>query len=361
MGLTVAVKKEVVIELVKFDSLMSALDRMGTAPEDRDISRTALVEHANKVFGERAKGEPLLVCDLCRGSSPSECAECPFCGESGVESMPKGKGLQMSESEAAGVDGKSGKPKKEKKNGKQMELPGGALVAGQSEVDLNAAVLRVQEAKKDGCLAYWRLGREIRVIRDTQLYKQRTADGKPVYRGFEQFVAAGLGLTATSALRLCDVAEHFDERTVGLWGPTKLSLLLTAPEAARADLRGEMEAGASAAELGKKAKKARAEAGSKVRDTGRNSRTAKATEAAATKRAAATPEKITVAMIVGVQKIAFVTKATAKKAEPTRAKKVADEPVATLELSNRVTLKFALAMDNEGRLVLVLHTKRDDA
>ena len=239
---------------------------------------------------------------------------------------------------------------------KVQPVPGGGKL--QTEADLDKAVLKAQKLKAAVAGGYYALGKHIKEIFSTHLWKQRTSEGKTKYTGFEQFCQQELKMNASTAIGLMDVADNFTEEQVNKFGTTKLNLVLKAPEEVRGEVLSDVEKGASVRELGDKVKEERAKKGNKRRETGRKKMPA-GEKAAKKVEAAKGRQTITIANIEGRKTIKLNARVE-KGQEPKRAKRIADQPWGTLELSNNVVMKF-LVQDRDGELVLVVDTRRVDS
>lgn len=340
----------------------------------------------------KASGVELLQCDGCGGLSPETLSACPFCGkaegdaeQASTEVVSSKKHAVPSTDEDDEIDAledeepaaPKAKSKRTKKvNPAQATLPIATLAkksdaiiidpktvaiekAGNyTERDLNAAVARVVKLKGDTCVSMWHLGVEFTNIHTKQLWKLRTDDVKGArYKAFDQFCARELGMSHGNVFSLIDVSRNFSEAQARAFGTSKLALLLEAPEVAQAKIMEEKIAkGAPLSEVREEVKKARAEHGVVKRNTGRR----KAPKGKTT-NTSKNPEKITIAGLLGKHKVSLVTKATAKDEEPKAAKRLADEPVGTLEMSNRTKMHFSIITDKAGGLVLQVVTTRDEA
>lgn len=211
--------------------------------------------------------------------------------------------------------------------------------------------------KAEGAVMSWRLGSKLLEIFDEQLWKQRVdANGKPKYLGFKNFVEAELNMNKNTAYELMDVAKNCNEEQVRQFGTKKMYLLQKAPSNIREEIMKDIESGASKKDVEEKVIGARKKEGTARRETGRKKMPVG--------KAPTTPvsDKITVAMMVGRSKpIEFFTKASLKDEKPKFAKKIEEEPVGTLELTNRVKQTFYLRRNNSGGISLVVVTKRDEA
>lgn len=219
--------------------------------------------------------------------------------------------------------------------------------------DLNRAVSRVHELRTNMAINAWELGREIADLYDRKLYLQRRDEaGVPKYKSWTQFTTAELGMTVQHCLMLSDVARAFTREEVEKVGVTKLAIVMRLPEGDRAALLERAQAGASRAEL-------QAEASGKTieRDTGRagKSKGIKAHEKekrgkkAAELGAKSRPEGAVTAVFPKPRmRVELFARGTEK-----RAKRLADEPYAEVELVNGQKLKLRLVNAATGLILAV--------
>lgn len=316
--------------------------------------------------------DTLVECDVCEGFSPEDVpgGACPFCGT--VDDEDEVVPAETPTSPAAPMAKTKG-PAKGKQKAVTIVSQGhvevitkdltvatapevlasvsSVLVGRMTAASLNDAVAEVVRLKGEGACISWELGARIKVIFDSQLYKQRLGpDGKtPAYKGFDPFCVAELGITSTYAYRLMDISRDFDEAAVRRFGTAKLGLLLMAPDTAKEKILKKMEEGATKREVAEEVKKARKDSVEPRAPTGR-----KETPKGPGRRL----EKITVANVVGKKTIKLFKKVVKKKAEPERARTLQDGPWGKHELENGVVQYFALQETTAGELVLVVDTRR---
>lgn len=219
--------------------------------------------------------------------------------------------------------------------------------------DLNRAVSRVHELRTNMAINAWELGREIADLYDRKLYLQRRDEaGVPKYKSWTQFTTAELGMTVQHCLMLSDVARAFTREEVEKVGVTKLAIVMRLPEGDRAALLERAQAGASRAEL-------QAEANGKTieRDTGRAGKSKGIKEHEKEKRgkkaaelgAKSRPEGAVTAVFPKPRmRVELFARGTEK-----RAKRLADEPYAEVELVNGQKLKLRLVNAATGLILAV--------
>jgi len=218
---------------------------------------------------------------------------------------------------------------------------------GLIQEDLDEVVARLRGLMADLAAASWKLGLGIRVIKTKQLWKQRRkADGSPAYTAFEQFCVAELEMSHGCAYELMDLASHYDEQQVRRFGKEKLILLLRVPEADKPAVRRAIEGGASKRVVQRLLREAKATSGDpraarttgrKQMPVGRNQRD----------RGGLRVEVTLDTEMTGY----FVTRATMNDERPSPAMSIADDPVAVVKISDRVSLMISLRYDDEGYIV----------
>ena len=327
------------------------------------------------------KGD-IAQCDVCGGRSPADLSCCPYCGdgaevEAKAEVVTEPKAEAKAEAKAEVVtepkaEAKKGRTKKAKEvvTEPKAEATAEAKAEAKAEVvtetkaivkassktaialetpafataKLDAAVADVQSAKARGAVAMWDLGAKIARIYDEQLFKSRLADdGKPVYKGFEAFVVAELGMSHTNAFSLMDVAKAFTSEQVAKLGTTKLSLVLKAPDESREEILGKA-AHKSVREVADEVKAARAEKGKPAPksdrkqphgDTGEKVRKAKRAEG-------------TIDLPARKLSITLLT----ESGKP--AKRLADEPAGEVVVSEGIALRVSIVVNDDSTLSAVV-------
>jgi hypothetical protein len=138
-------------------------------------------------------------CDICDGLSDSTLSACPYCGD------------------AAPVEGHA--------------QPGEITVRPAASLSPLDQVLDELKACARTCLLnLYRTGELLKRIRDQQLWKQRRNDqGRPVYRGYLDFVAAEVGFQAAYATRLIRIVENFSQEDLEQYGVSRLNVAASLP------------------------------------------------------------------------------------------------------------------------------------
>lgn len=97
--------------------------------------------------------------------------------------------------------------------------------------ELDAAVARVKMVIAGSMQSYWQIGRELLGIHDNQLYKKRVDDSmRPIYKSWDAFTEAELGLSGARASSIMLVARQFTEEEVVALGVEKLRTIARLPE-----------------------------------------------------------------------------------------------------------------------------------
>jgi len=262
-------------------------------------------------------------CSVCGGESDSRLPSCPFCNDG--EAYPE-----------TGI------------------VPARDFVEPGS---LDAAIERVNAAKRRGALAYWELGHELYNIFENRLYTQRLNDkGKPKYANWTAFVVAEIGMGSSQSYKVMDCAVTFDRDTFNAIGVTKLGLLLRVPEEDRAEAL-KKAASSTVSEIEQEVRRLAGNA--PPRDTGRTG--FKGGAAASAKGAAALRGKKKVPQVAA--RDGSVTAVAAKprlkiplyqRGKPDkRALRLAQDPHGSMQLENDVELLVSIVQTAEGLSAVV--------
>jgi DNA-binding phage protein len=356
-----------------------------------DESLSESLHHAF-VACEKAGGEDeCVLCDNCGGGSPSGLDWCPFC-EPLHESAPalkeslqkpaKAARLQAVEmAEVKAVKPAKAAPKLVKTNAAELkEKPVRAnakaklaLVearaispSGQqfTEENLDSAIREIHEQKVRASEGLWELGRKIAHIYDNQLWKLRSAGGKPKFKTVDQFCQEEIGMSPPAAWKLMSVAKEFTASAVKKFGTAKLGLVLQAPDELREAMLEKVEAGIAKAELEKDV--VEANKGRPTITTRQGVVKAKPMLEGASKpgpkskQSSSKGGQITVASILGTQTQVMYCKASMRgeKSTWTKAKTVGDAPCAVIELENAVVQIITLLEHTDGTLKIEIKTRR---
>jgi hypothetical protein len=349
---------------------------------DADSMANALIAHYRAI-----EAQSLARCENCNGLSDPNLDVCPYCGH--VESLDEVplpeptpvavvKTTKKSEKKDGAAEAQEGAKNMSTETTTDKKSTNGvakkdalAKAKGDEETkitkaglaDLDKSVSTIRKLMTETATNYWHLGKELNVIHEKQLWKQRTTeDGKVAFKSFDNFVSKEIGWSAMNAYRAIDVAKEYSESDVRKFGMTKLSLVLEAPKEARAEIEEGLKKGATYRETKEKVKEARAKAGTTRRETGRKKTPAgEKSEGAKKARAKAAAEKgkssrMTIANIEGTKTVRLYAKGSDDKP----AKKVADLPWGQMELSNDVVMQFAIVETTAGELVLRVKVKRGE-
>jgi len=304
-------------------------------------------------------------CTVCGGESDTKLAACPFCGAAGIDGMVDGKPV---EAEGHVVPDTEGPPKEAKKSRKkrseagppEVESPPSTTLA--ADHPLEVGIARVFEAKRAGANCMWDLGRALIGIFEHNLWKHRVdANGKPKYRGWNQFVQEELEIVPSYSYRVMDVAANFSREQFVSIGVKKLTYLLGIGDQDRKELIARTRDEKLTAEQ-------LADIVSKMNKSGKKpkGRTAAATQAAADKAAKRKEgQGVTAIVALGRQTVPLFARPSkangkGKDEKPKHAKKIADDPHGQLELHNGVVMHFRLMMGAKG-LNLVVETRRTES
>lgn len=317
---------------------------------------TSLVEHY-RVNPPKMSSAP---CGVCGGISDYDLKACPFCGlddaetASGAEKPP-----------IASVSAGTSIVKVTSTEVVKDDLKVSSSIKGVRELD--EAVTEIQDLKSRYAASYWELGAKLAQIYTSDLWMLRVGeDGKSKYKAFEAFTLAELGINPQAAYKAMDISREYTRQQVLTWGKTRLGILLQVPEEARKAMLEEME---KAEESGKKAPSTRQlaeKAGQIKKETGykvpTHAKDGRGGSQPGKKDGRPREEKITIASIMGRQKLKLYKKPATKKYEESElveAKKLGDQPFAIEHLTNNVTRTYSILQTAAGHLQLVIETKRD--
>lgn len=355
------------IDKVDRNRILQALKDAGKEIDPTDSTEQLAVQ-LHMVY-DGLPNERKIRCLKCKGVGDEQQSICPFCG------------CEDGESVDAKPNGKEGKSKREK--GAKVDKANGtaAVVAADdlqpsSEIrtvrELDAAVADIESLKGRSAAAMWQLGRRIADIHQHQLWKLRVevAEGGKAtarFKTWESFVHTELKMSPKTAARAMDVALHYSEQQVALWGTLKLDLLLSAPPEERERIMKEkVEAGAGTREIEQEVKRTKAQAGFKRETRDKSGRGGRRSETQVNKAAAEKKKEgskqITIANIIGTQTVKLYKRPASLKnvdwkAQP-RAKKIADQPIGILELENDVEMLLAVQETSTGELAVKVITQR---
>jgi hypothetical protein len=365
------------IDRVDRNRILATLKAYNAIVESSDSTNQLAVQ----LFGiyDRLPNQNKIRCTKCKGVASRELDVCPFCGHDEGDDLPDvpevgvvaGNG-EGSNHEAHMTEMPEGivKVKKKKKAAAHGAESNGASVVDadltpsselRTERELDQAVANVEKFKIDSASTYWLMGVQIADIHKNQLWKLRVEVNekgkvKPRWSTWESFCNAELKMTPKSANASMDVVKNFTEDQVRLWGRSKLNLVLQAPPEARPQLIEKIKEGASHREVEKEVRKGKAEA-----DFTRPSRGARGGKTSASQAKQST--KIMVANILGSVTVKAYKKPASLKdvdwKEQARAKKLADQPIGVLELTNDVSMFIMLTESAAGELQYKVLTKRN--
>jgi hypothetical protein len=271
---------------------------------------------------QRSQIREVLQCDQCGGYSDAGLPECPYCGQTDAPAaLPAATNVTVvsvpvSEPASDLPDGPD--PGDEPEPEADPESEPSELVT--TERDLDVAVDRIKRAGAGAVGSLWKMGCELKRVHDVELWRlRRTTAGTVAHGTFGGFCREELGISSHYGYLLMQLAAKFSEQEVARIGPYKLRVVLQLADKAKA----AQTAGTSAAP---------APSG----DT-------------ATPRPNPRTDGVTVALMPGVVELRALKRSNPAK----RAKSIADDPWAKLELENAVELHIRLTSDADGLLFLV--------
>lgn len=372
------------IEKVNREHLQSVLrDFNDPAASEKDTGNLVVAAYA--LFSKQKS--PLGKCDNCDGKSPDALDACAFCGVGGdgfVEGRKAAEGANGNGSSTAAVT--AGRPavaqtlvrvKRAPKPAEEAVEVTAVVVSAPgtrdklsrqtaTEDDLDQDMQELFILKAEGSLTLWKLGAKIAFMHGKHRWKLRTKEveksGKTVrvqaYTSFDEWCVAELGMGHGNAFDLIELNKHFNTDEVRLFGKEKLVLFLKAPEAAKPEIMKEMEQGKlkTTRDVKRRVRAARVAAGTlgKPRDTGR-----KPMPQPKKRSRGRVSDTLTVSMAKKAVRLRFVTRKTMRAEEPKFAKRIADAPVAKIELG-RATVWISLSQDNKGNIVGTMVASRGE-
>ncbi len=310
-------------------------------------------------------------CSVCGGFSQLSRPACPYCGTSEEQPAATSPVAQPAPKSAKAAKAKekpnvkAGKPGKPKLAPAQVALAkaeaAGKVTKANTQKILDSEK-RIRGLLADSMVSHWKLGREINTVYKDGLFKFHVGDdGKPVHT-FSSWCES-VNLSPQYARSLMVVAANFNEKQMRDVGVTKLNIVMRVPSTARAELV-EKAAGMSRNELEAEVRNVapgatREHAPSGDATTGRPGLAASNAE-----RARARPSRVVsaneVTVAIALQRYEIPLFARAKSGETgatLRAKTVASDPHAVLDLQNGVRLHFKVIEDENG-LSIVMESKR---
>ena len=361
------------VEIGKVDrkhliAVMKKLKIEFNAEDDTDALTVAAYAH----FDKNTPEDDQVQCDACNGISSSDLDACPYCGaendeessaaaESDHNDAPAPKAEAPKESQAMTTTTNETGKKKSKSNGAAAPSESKALVVDAKELD--KAVSDIRDLQTEGAVNYWKIGRRVLDVFKGQLWKQRVAEEKQVFRSFDSWCKEELDMTPAHAYQVMDVAEHFTEAKVKQFGASKLMLVAQAPEKAQPKLLEAVEKGASWRDVKKEVTALKKRSGHRrpAREGAKANRSTEAASKARSEKATKAKKEVTVAKLLGRETVKLFCKPTTKKYDEKSlkaAKKIDDVPWGKLELINGVVQEFFIQRGGDGSLRLIVQTQR---
>jgi hypothetical protein len=388
------------IKRVDLTTLTSALKEAGikfNAKTSLEERVTLLADHELEAIGDddaRPEGEKLGAdCDQCFGVSLLSRDCCPFCGtgdtqpaEDSPVANPSPRSAKEAKAKKAEKPAEDDKPAKKKRSEVSKAEPAEVTETKVVKVDASAGKItkamisdldqrerRITGLMGDAMEDHWKLGHELKAALDEQIWKRRIAeDGKPVYGSFAQWCVTVFNISAVFARSLMAVSVAYTAKEVRAIGPNKLDVILKLPPEKRAEMVAKA-AGMSHREVQSEVRRL-APGGTneervinpdpvKGRPGVAEANKRRAREAAERPKARVVVADNEVTTVIQLQRYEVPLFARAKSAESgesIRAKNVASDPHAALDLQNGVRAYFQVVEDDEG-LSLIVEYKRVDA
>ena len=321
------------------------LEVKGTGPTTPLLKKVGALLAYFETRSDAEKGP----CDHCGAESTLDLPCCPFCGtgdnppeaiaehvvDAAFERMEDGDSSDSGEAEEP--DETPAEPADatfddlKPSTSLAPEVPEGVLEYPKPAPDLDKLVQEIRELQRGTAAGAWLLAKKVTEVGKSQIWKQRRDDaGKPAYRTFEQFLEKELDIGRKYGTELLKLYGRFSEEEFQKVGPTKLRLVLQAPQEQQAEVLEKLKGGAPRKEVTEEVRQARAEKGLKT------------SQGKTPKKNAPTPERktITVAQIEGRKTIPLYKKPEGRITidDAQRAKKLADVPFGYLDLTNDVRM-----------------------
>jgi hypothetical protein len=282
-------------------------------------------------------GAELEECGYCGGRSPADYPDaCPYCGTSFAAETP-----DRSIYPPGPVQPFVAKPEEAPK---VIAKPEVAEIL--TEKMLDRAVEEIRALRREEAANAWRIAYKLTEIYKSDLWKtRRTPEGDVTYKNFEQFTKNEFGFGRKYAQDTMNLAADYTEEQFRTYGPTKLRIVMQAPEKERQKLLGDISAGAGRAQIEeqvrkpKKGKKAKRVAAEPTADTG----------------------QITVASIEGRKMARLYAKpSNPKNTDDLRdAVSLKDVPWGYLDMANDVRMYFTILQGPDGKLSMRFDFKRN--
>lgn len=322
-------------------------------------------------------------CSECGGESDLDLESCPFCGAAGVSKDPEPAGEEPaapptpgSNAALAAAVGPAPKQKLTKVERDAAKVAAKTALAPAHDASvvpegvrlLDDAVEKVRVAQGASVQGYYDLGKAMLEIFDGNLWKHRLgADGKPLFRGWNQFAQDELGISSTYSYQIMETSKNFSREDFALIGSTKLVQILRLKPEQRTQLLEEAKAGRMPRK--RLLEIVRGEVGEERRDTGRSGGNGgkrlggagtKALKAKAEAKTAAKRDRegeLTAVGVMGKVKLPLYAR-VAKGKENKRAASLAQDPWGEEKLANGIVQRYRLVKETKG-LVLIIERTRE--
>jgi len=306
-------------------AVWGALAKIGLATDGE------LAEQVSRLERHFAPVDPedpeLIPCDYCGGWSPPDWeGGCPFCGTADDADQP-------------GPETPPGPIQSIKEKTVQIQKPAPETVQSASVELLDRAVAELKSLRREESANAWKIAFKLTQVYESDLWKtRRNEQGDVAYRSFEQFTKTELGIGRKYAQDILQICSRFTEAEILETGPTKLRLVLAAPEKDQKKLLDDIKQGASSRDLERK-----------IRPNSKARHLKKAADQETT------PDgKITIAAVEGrkvARLFAKLPPGTKDMSDPTAfrpAVSIKDEPWGHLDLENDVRMWFTILQDKTG-------------
>ena len=317
-------------------------------------------------------------CTVCGGESSLDLPECPFCGAAGVSDEPKPPGEETPTPVGSDLAKAAEAPAPKQKLTKVERAAAKAAAAIEPAHDasvvpegvrlLDDAVAKVRTAQGASVQGYYDLGKAMLEIFDGNLWKHRLgADGKPLFRGWNQFVQDELGISSAYSYQIMETSKNFSREDFSLIGSTKLVQILRLKPEQRTQLLEEAKAGRMPRK--RLLEIVQGEVGDARRDTGRTGGNGgkklggagtKALKAKAEAKTLAKRDRegeITAVGVLGKVKLPLFAR-VAKGKDQKRAASLAQDPWGEERLANGIVQRYRLVKETKG-LVLIIERTRE--